>query len=371
MVNYWFIKGDFHNERSKRIGASDIPALIPNPENPTESLAGYGRTPVTLWQEKTGRKEREFAGLPAEMGHFLENKALELFIREKFDKDISKVFSENKIKYEFCGKHAMASDFQISPFQHNTQYYNTDDNSGMIAHPDCIVLSKEGPYLIEAKSANYFATIRRPGTFVKGYDFELNTWQGIPLKHYMQIQFQLALFEVDTCYLSLISNTSQHNVWEIKANEKHQNQIMELANNMIWHINNDKPPKELAINQTDIKELYPNLQKDFVMISGEERETAISIAKEYNKAHEQEKKWKMKKQETLDSMAVLLKDVPELRDEDGIIGKWQTRKGSEKILALKEIKKNKPEVYKYLQENELLNTSEDSRNVSIKWKGDL
>ena len=53
MNKFWFI-GDFVEDRARRIGASDIPALIPNPENGTETLAGYGRTPVTVWQEKKG-----------------------------------------------------------------------------------------------------------------------------------------------------------------------------------------------------------------------------------------------------------------------------------------------------------------------------
>ena len=134
MVNFWYIKGDFLKERSKRIGASDIPALIPDPEKPTQSLAAYGSTPITVWQEKTGRKKREPAGLPAEMGHFLENKALELFIRHVVNYDVARHFIKKKITYELCKDLVGAREMQSTAFNHNIQYYNDK----FIAHPDCI-----------------------------------------------------------------------------------------------------------------------------------------------------------------------------------------------------------------------------------------
>ena len=47
-VNFWFIDRDFTKARSTRLGASDIPKLIPSPEKPTESLAGYEQTALTV-----------------------------------------------------------------------------------------------------------------------------------------------------------------------------------------------------------------------------------------------------------------------------------------------------------------------------------
>jgi hypothetical protein len=371
MKDFWYIKGDFTKERSGRIGGSDIAALIPSGEKPNESLAGHGRTPITVFQEKTGRKKRDPAGLPAEMGHFLEPKVLELFIREKFNYEIGKEFIRKKIIYELSPKNLNASDFQVKPFYHNTQYYTTEGKSGKIVHADCIVKTDKEEYSIESKSANFFAARRPTESKISGYDLDLEEWQGIPLKHYVQCQYQLDLLELDYCYLPLIYNTSQFQYWKIKANKKHQNQIMDLVDNMIWHINKDIAPKEMILNQNDVKELHPKLQDDFVMISGEERDQAIEIAGAYNKAHEQEKKWKNKKQEAADSMSILLKDVPELRDENGIIAKWQVKKASERVKGLKDIKKIRPLAYKYLNKWDLINTSEESRSVSIKWKGEI
>ena len=66
MINYQYIT-DFYKSRGSRIGASDVPALIPHPDRPSESLAGYGQTAVTLYEEKVGLRKREPAGFAAEM----------------------------------------------------------------------------------------------------------------------------------------------------------------------------------------------------------------------------------------------------------------------------------------------------------------
>jgi hypothetical protein len=60
MIKHWYIgdKGPFDKTRAGRIGASDIPAILGNPDKPTESLAGYGRTAVTTYLEKRGERER-------------------------------------------------------------------------------------------------------------------------------------------------------------------------------------------------------------------------------------------------------------------------------------------------------------------------
>ena len=100
MNPFWYIQGDFTKDRSFRIGASDIAACIPNPEKPTESLAGYGRTAVTVFEEKTGIAPRSFAGLPAEMGHWNEPKATELFMRPLFGPKISNEWLFKRMQFE-------------------------------------------------------------------------------------------------------------------------------------------------------------------------------------------------------------------------------------------------------------------------------
>ena len=99
MNNFWYISDNFHTARSTRIGASEISSCIPNPEKPGESLAGYGNTAITLWQEKTGRKERDPAGLPAEMGNWNEAKCIELFLRG-IDRGFGVDYLQSRLEYE-------------------------------------------------------------------------------------------------------------------------------------------------------------------------------------------------------------------------------------------------------------------------------
>lgn len=376
MTNFWYIKDDFLKDRQRRIGASDIPKIIPNPEKPSESLAGYEQTPLTVWEEKTGRKERDPAGLPAEMGHYMENKALELFIRDKIGYEQGVLFRQQKETYEHLQARKLSPDPEqyqyddgLHKLYHNTQYYR----DSFIAHPDMIWIPPDdyehGPAIVEAKSATYWSAKRRG--IVDGYDFELTSWQGIPLKHYMQIQFQMVLFGVDVAYLSLVYDTSKHQVWKIEANKDHQAQIIDIAGRLAWHIENDIPPKEMVINQEDIKSLYPVIADDFTMLSGDEKEQAVKWAKAGKEAAGKVKTWTEKKKEAEDALAVLLKDMGEIRDSSGCIAKWQLRSGYERILSLSEIKKREGGLknYRYLKRNGLLvPPGEPSRSVKIMLK---
>ena len=385
MVSFWYIKGDFLETRSGRIGASDIPKLIPNPEKPTTSLAGYDNTPITVYQEKTGIKAPDSAGIAAEMGHYLEPFAVEWFIRTFCGAEMGRQHMHDRESYEFSEREAGA--FQNTPFHHHVQYYT----NGMICHPDAVYkpqgiftkptkITKHGitvdmskPFLIEAKFATYWAGKREEGSVISGYDFGLNDWQGIPFKHFWQCQFQMALLEVDVCYLVLCypSDPDIFFVWRVPAIRKRQAQAIDLAGRLLHCIETRTPPGDLAMNAKDIMALYPDVLDDFVLVDDEEREQSLVIARTHNNAVKQSKRWQAVVNDSKDAMSVMLRDRPEIRDREGIIGKWGITKGSERIMALSEIKATNPLAYKYLAKRGLLYTSEDSRTVKITWKGDM
>lgn len=386
MTKWWYIgeKGTFSETREIRIGSSDIAAIYPNPEKPTESLAAYKRTAITVYQEKRGEKERGTAGLAAEMGHFLENKALELFIRRFSGKKAATEFIQKKIEYEMklaAGEDVKARDYQTGLYRHNTQYFI----DGMIAHLDCIYIGKPGgekktiegitvdlskPFYIEAKSARQEAT-RRRDSLVKGYDFDLTTWQGIPMKHFVQTQFQSAMVDIPVGYLALLHNTSEFQIWRIDANKNWQRNIIDTVGKLLEYIRIGKMPREMAINQADIVAMYPNLKKDFVSLSGDQSEKVKELCKSYWKADQQEKNWKAKKEDAKDAISVHIKDFEEIRAGSDILAKWQNRKGSERLaVSLKDLKKNDPVRYRYLLRNDMIKVSADSRSVSVKWKGE-
>ena len=386
--NFWYIQNNFTKARSTRIGASDIAACIPDPEHPTESLAGYERTALTVWEEKTGRTPRTPAGLAAEMGHWNEPKATELFMRDVFGQEIAAEWLFKRMTFETLktkNPDIDPRDYQEGTILHNVQWYNDE----FIVHPDGVYESRPNdgsgdekikahgltidlsrPFLIEGKSARYFAARRPAGSIVRGYDPELKTWQGIPLKHYVQIQYQLAMFEIDVCYLPLLSDTSSFHVWQIKANRKRQNQLIDLAGRLSWYIEKDKPPKELAINQADIKKLYPTINEDFAYVTEEEREKVLELARMKNHADEQEKIWKAKKEEATDALGVLLRDRGELRDENGSICRWVESSDYEKLLKpdeekktgfLKQVKDVDPVTFRYLKKKGYVNKPDPNK----------
>jgi hypothetical protein len=398
MTPYWYIRNNFSQSRSTHVGASEISAAIPDPEHPGQSLAGYDRTALTVWQEKTGRKERDSTGLAAEMGHWNEVKAIELFIRG-INPDMAREYRRSRLEYERLSEQfpeTRAEDYQTTPFRHNAQWYNDDfivhpdgvyeplgsgikweafDEAGILkAHGYTIDLSR--PFLIEAKTASYWAAKRRNGSVVHGYDFDLRTWQGIPLKHYVQIQFQLACLDVEVCYLPLLYDSASFHVWEIKRDRKVGDRLIDLAAKLAYYIHKDIEPKELAMNAADIASMYPTIAEDFAILSGPEASSIVQAASAYREGDELEKIGKQKKKDATDALAVYLKDTKELRVErDGEIvpvAAWIEKKGAERIIGLKEIRsmENGSTIEKYLTRKGLVKEGEGSRYVSVKWKED-
>ena len=383
MNPFWYISDNFHTARSKRIGASEISSCIPNPEKPGESLSGYGNTAITLWQEKTGRKERDQAGLHAEMGNWNEPKNIELFLRG-IDRPLGLEYLQSRLEYELLKEHGTKPNpekYQTTPCKHHAQWYNdfaichpdgiwvppSPETPKIKAHGLKIDLSK--PFIIEAKNASYWSAKRRNGSHHTGFDYELKTWQGIPLKFYVQIQYQLEALDVNVAYLPLLSDSANQHTWIIGRNRKWGKKLFELASRMKWHIDNDKPPKDLAISIDDVCTLYPTINDDFRLVTGDDGEKITELARTYKHADEQAKLWDNRKKDAASALSVYLSDTKELRTNiDGEIvpvAKWVERKGSERIEALKTIKEEKPEVYKYLDKKGCLSTSEASRSVKV------
>ena len=391
MTPYWYIENNFLSSREGRIGASDISALLVNPDKPSESLAGYGQTAVTLWQQKTGRAEREPAGLAAEMGHYLELKAIELFIRgiPKIGPTMAAEYVESRLRYEtavLSDPNRRASRYQPTPFKHNTQWYNDQ----FIVHPDGVWESGDGgwytthghpyaahgltidlsqPFLIEAKTASYWSAKRRPEKPHSGFDFDLKTWQGIPLKYYVQIQFQLAMMDVEVCYLPLLSDSATFNVWEIRRDRKIGDDLIDLAGKFMWYVKQDVEPKEMAINIDDIISLYPTITDDFQTVTGEEADAVIDLARKAKDAASQEKAWGEKAADAKSALAVHMKDAKELRvlldGEERRVVSWTEREGSEYVASVKELDEV---TIAALRCRGFIKQKSGSRSVNVCWK---
>lgn len=406
ITNYWYIgqNGKFTDTRGTRIGASEVSKLIPDPERPTESLAGYGKTAITVFNEKIGQGKDFTGNLASEMGHEHENKALELFVRQFFGYDLALELKIKKQEYENNLKWAELKNlplpnpekYQVALFRHNTEYYI----DGMIVHPDLIYLGDPEllnaprneryktvngirvdfakPFYVEAKSATKDATKRRTGVFNKGYDFKLTNWQGIPLKHFVQMQFQGALYQVDTGYLTLLHNTSEHQVWKVDKDKKWTKRIINIVGAMIRHIELKKMPLEMSICLADIIENYKTLNGDFLNVSGEKAKKIREICELEKSAKQHIKKYKNLITDCQDALAVYLKDYDCIMDGSEVLVKWKKTKGKRSIGIDKEIKGklsvldwlelNDKTAIRYLDKRGYLKTGKPSRSIDVKLK---
>jgi len=392
-MNFKYIT-DFHKSRAGKIGSSDIPSLIPHPVKQIESLNAWTdsdgkrhlKSAIDLYNEKISPKVFT-SGFSAEMGHRLEGYALYEFIKDNIDEQIAKDFLRGYQLHELetrynNGECVNPEPYNNTPFKHNTEV----ETDWGIAHADCLyipiyektgIIEKNGfkidmskPFIIEAKTATSHSAKRKDDIF-KGYDFALKSWQGIPLKHYFQIQYQLALYDVDIAYLTLIYDTSNKAYFEIKANKKHQKEIMHLAKLMKKAIDTKTPPKELAINSKDIASLYPEIKDDFRDVQGEELDAIIDIIKDEIEAKKQVKIWKQKEIEATERISIHLKDTETLKGKvNGVsmtLAKWKKTGGSNRIIGLTEIKKrdDKDKIINYLEKNDLIKKTAENKKPSI------
>jgi hypothetical protein len=363
---------NFQKSRSGKIGASDIPTLIQHPEH-YESLAGYGKTPMTFWLEKTGQKEKDPVGFSAHMGHMLEPIILYEWIRNHTNKETAEKFYKGYLLCELdktSDGYPTAPDTQYTDFLHHTEA-KTDF---AVAHMDMI--NRSGTIDVQVKSANYWASRRNDDPY-KGYDFDVKGHQGIPLKNYYQVQFEMAVyneaygFQIDDAYLGLLCDTSTYGEWHIKRNVRVHERLLEISHYMKKCIDKRIPPKNLIMSKKDIELLYPKLDEDFRIVSGDEMTAALKAAEQANEAAKQQKAWKQTEEDAKNALAIIMKNakiIKGLRDNEIIdIAGWTERKGSEKIKSLKEIEKE-PRLYKYMKRNDLIISTKASRYIDVKLK---
>ena len=399
-MSYKYIE-NFEESRKSLIGASEIIKCIPDPEHPLDSLASWtddkgvkhSETGIDLYESKVFGKKSS-SSFAAEMGHFLEVKVLSKFIEENICKDIAFEFERgynlHKMEQDLLS-HKMGKPKYINPepynntdFKHNTESLNTF----AVSHADCLyipnenkkyeIIKKNGltidmnkPFIIEAKTANSYAYDSRKNNQYKGYDSTIKGKDGIPLKVYFQVQYQMALYGVSKAYVSLIYNTSQKSFWEVDENKKHQKDLLNIAREMKNCIDSKTYPKQFILNSSDIKKVFPKIKEDFRDVKGEELEAILEIIKNEKEAKKQVKRWKTKENEATESIAIFLKDTKILKGNvNGVITKlaeWKTTKSSERSMGLSEIKK-RPDgktILNYMKRKKLINTTKESVKPKI------
>ena len=214
-----FEKGRFY------IGASDVPTLA-------LMNIKYDQTPLTLWEEKTGRKKRDFAGERAKAGKDLEAIVLKWGLEKMDYKFDAKEFLSNRYK-EIIPHNARPL---LSLTQATCRNYPF-----IVAHADLIEIAR--PFIMEAKTLGFFGG-KRNTDINYGYDKDDMTANGIPSSVYLQIQTQMLAYEIPECYVSVMIDTGLHKLYgPIKAHKKTQEKILAICERFWWHVEHDTAPK--------------------------------------------------------------------------------------------------------------------------------
>ena len=238
---------NFTHARATLIGSSDIVACLQHPEK-HESLAGYERTAITVYKEKRGEIPRTPAGLPADIGHELELLALQKAIEQietvngetpdaikslinRFRRGYQLAEINTTIDNDGDVTYQNAEQFQNTEWLHHTEATTIDS----VLHADCInIADPENAIIIEAKIATSSWSAKRGDDPYKGYDFELEGRMGIPLRHYMQVEHQCAVYnqcygiKIKRAYLALICDGKFY-LFSWKPDVKIQERLLELS----------------------------------------------------------------------------------------------------------------------------------------------
>lgn len=337
MNKFNFIPNETHFQkiRFKTIGASDIPIIL--------GLVKQWCTPYQLWLQKTGREKGFQGNIATKWGKRHEVNIIASYIEEKVNIEYATKFQIDYLKHLKKRTKKYKPPTYYYPF---TEFIHPELPWAM-AHPDCIDIS-EG-INIEAKSGRQFASIRRGD--MDGFDKDDLTESGIPLKYYVQCQWQMLCSGLKTTILRALIDTSDELTYTISYNKKIAEKLIEAASRFIYHVTNDKEPQ--PINSDDIKKLYPKTINKTSYLFGTDSEFAKKMVDRKKFLSSKKKKIETELTDINDSLFVYIGGNKYLYSEDNIKLCSQVLFEKKGIASLKEIEKY-PEIVKMLEEKKLI-----------------
>jgi len=338
MNDFKFIPDNDHFQkiRLNTIGASDIPIILGLIKN---------KTPFDLWQEKTGRVEPWQGNAATELGHKHELTILSRYIEEVKDKDTAWLFERDYIINKFERHQGYKPSTQFYPY---TEFIHPDLPFA-IAHPDCI--DTEHDTNIESKSGNRYANIRRNN--LDGYDAD--DPQGYPLKVYFQIQWQMLCSGIKETVLRALIDTNTELSYNIQANKKIQEKLIEISSRFMFHVKQNKAP--LPTSFSDIKKMFPDVKERTAYVLGAESEFAVKAIERKEFLQNKSKRFKEEIDDINDSLALLIGENKYLYDQENNKLCSQVIFDKEYI-NLKELEKNHNEIYEKLKKEKIIYSSE-------------
>ncbi len=366
MISLFKSDEEFHSQRAKTIGSSDMPVLF-------GLTAKYDTTPYTLWKEKTGKTEPWEGNEKTDWGTKLEPLILARYIEGIFNQGAANDFLKNYLNglsSEFGYSETPSSDlldYRLTNFNIKTVGV-CDDYPFLSAHADLWI--PEWNRIQEAKSSSFFGSLRHDDPD-GGYSRDNLTSNGVPLSVYIQVQHQMLCYNAKTAGVSALLDTStylEYGPW--KNDEKLQAKIIEIADRFQWHVINDKPPEPTTWE--DYEDLFPNVNPTACVFPLEypinEDLTIQDMLETYVNIDSEIKKKESKLKDLKKAIGILMGENQTLQTPDGEILATMVKAEKSTVKGVKELEKSAPEILEKLRELELISESK-YKYPKIKYKG--
>lgn len=337
---------DFHDERDKGVGSSDIPALAGLYRN-------YGSTTLRLWEEKTGSAPRWNGNQRTAWGKKLEGMVLREFIANRYGEDAADDFLTAKRRGRSLG-----------PFKTETEARHPE-RPYCLAHADLLVdqgapyIDINGepvePYIVEAKTAGMMSGKRREGVIFAGYDPDDLTAQGIPDAVFLQVQWQLYVYGVDTAYVAVLIDTADYREYgPIKADPRVQEKCLALAKRFWRLVETDTAPAPETWD--DVQRLFPHQTDTTAMIGGDDEARVREMITEDKRLAATIKGLEERRDDIKNAVGILLGGNSVLASAEGQILAKSSEQTRESV-ALGKVAKAAPDIEARLRELNLVTTT--------------
>jgi predicted phage-related endonuclease len=341
---------DFHAERAKGIGSSDIPTLAGFAKQ-------YGQTPYTLYLEKIGEADRKPAGPRAEWGHRLEPLVLSAFVGRHYGEERALDYLAGAIRGRSCG-----------PFKTLTEC-RMPERRYVLAHADLVIDEAPEPYIVEAKTTGYFAGKRREGEAFLGYDPDDLTQQGIPDPVFLQVQWQMLAYGVSVAYVAVLIDTGDYREYgPIRADPRVQEKCLTLAERLWNCIQARTPPKPET--WSDVATMWPLPVEKTAMVGGEDEMKARQYATEYWRLGERIKTLEAQREELKNALGIYIGENSILQTPEGLKLASSWIQANPESVALKELREKDKALFDRLDEGGYIRRSQRREMRPAKIKGE-
>lgn len=273
MNEFTYMKDREFREGRFYIGASDWATL---------SGINQYQTPYQFWAIWTGREKGFTGSFRSVEGHFKEagilgkGIAMDMLIEQgimspnpgQWMKAISSERVNNFITSRLWG------DVQFEDFHSWTEAIMPIENirgiagskaadriQGRIcAHADLLNMGLKTPLITQAKNSGMMATNTRKRNPFKGYAKDDLSQNGIPLSVYLQEIGEMMCYGLPEANVEVeIDGADWRRYGPVKYRKKDAEKLLILADRMLWHIDNDKPPT--PENWPDVLAQFPDFEK--------------------------------------------------------------------------------------------------------------